>query len=136
MIRRITIDDLPDCFAIARSCYTTPFDERAMYDWAVKAIHSPTTIAIRSEDAFGCAMVNGIAWQPSELHGAQLFIAVRNKAAWEACKLMRLMRDWAVDVMGAVDYQFGEATSMRMDVIAKRIGAVPNSPTFVYRGKA
>lgn len=134
MIRRITLDDFPDCFAIARSCYP-PFDERSMYDWAVKAIHSPSTIAIRSNDAFGLATVAGIAWEPSELHGSQLFLAVRGKAVWQACKLVKTMRDWAIDVMGAVDYQFGEATGMRMDIIAKRIGAVPNSPTFVYRGR-
>ncbi len=132
-IRRITIDDFPDCFAIARASYNMPFDEVAMYNWALMAINQPTVIAIRDDDTFGIASVAPVAWEPGVLHGSQQFLAVRNNAVWSACKLVKIMRDWCIEVMGAVDYHFGEATGMRMDVIAKRVGAVPNSPTFVYK---
>ena len=43
------------------------------------------------------------------------------------------MRDWCTELMGAEDYHFGEATGMNMGIFAKRLGAVPNSPTYVYR---
>jgi hypothetical protein len=133
MIRRITIDDIPDCFAIARRSYNIPFDEQATYSWGLMALHDPNTIAIRTEDGFGLAKVSSVIWEPGVLHGAQQFIAVRDKAVFQACKIMRYMRDWCCLAMGAVDYQFGEATGMRMDIIAKRLGAVENSPTFIYR---
>lgn len=112
-----------------------PFDERSMYDWALKIIHAPNTLAIRDEDGFGIASVSSLAWEPGILHGAQQFIAVRKKRVFLACKLTRVMAEWATRAMGAVDYHFGEMTGMNMQVVAKRIGAVPNSPTFVYKAR-
>jgi hypothetical protein len=130
-VKRITLDDLPACFDIARESYAGhPFDERAMWAWAVKAINTPTVIAIRDDDAFGLAEATGLPWLPREIHGAQLYLAMRKKAVWQGLRIARIMRDWCF-VNGAVDYQFGEATGMRMDVFAKRLGAVPNRPTYV-----
>lgn len=132
-IRRITLDDFPDCFAIADCCYPA-FDKTAMWKWAIHAIHSPTVIAIRTDDAFGLANVAALTWEPGKIHGAQQFLAARNKAVWQAVKIVRTMAEWCTEVMGAEDYHFGQATGMRMDIIAKRIGAAQNSPTFVYKG--
>ena len=132
-IRRITLDDFPDCFAIADASYGLIYDKTAMWKWAIHAIHSPTVIGVKSENAFGFANAASVVWNPSEVHGSQLFLAVRNKAVWEAVKIVRTMAEWCIEVMGAEDYHFGEMTGMRMDIIAKRVGAVPNSPTFVVR---
>jgi hypothetical protein len=130
-IKRIELDDIPECFAIARASYSVPFDERAMYDWALKALNNPNVIGVMTEDAFGLAAVSAVAWEPAVLHGAQQFLAVRDKRVFQACKIVKIMRDWCLDVRGAVDYHFGEATGMDMSIIAKRVGAVQNSPTYV-----
>lgn len=131
-IRRITLDDFPDCFAIADACYPA-FDKTAMWKWAIHAIHSPNFIGVRTDDAFGFASVSGIIWNPAERHGSQMFLGVRDNAVWQAVKIVRTMAEWCTEIMGAEDYHFGEATGMRMDIIAKRVGAVQNSPSFVYR---
>jgi hypothetical protein len=122
MIRRITVADFPDLIDIARESYKTPFDERAVYDWAIMALHNPRVIAIRDDDAFGFAQVAGAPWLPSELHGSQLYIAMRRRGVWQGLKIARTMRNWCINVMGALDYHFGEATGMNMSVFAKRLG--------------
>lgn len=133
MIRPITADDFPALCDIARESYSgVHYDEAAMIAWGHRALALPNVIAVRDDDAWGFAHVSSLAWLPSELHGAQLFICCRKTAVWQAIGCMRIMRDWTI-ARGAVDYHFGEATSMRMGAVAKRIGAVPNSPTFVYR---
>lgn len=133
MIRRVTLDDFAELFAVAEESYKVPWDRMAMYNWGVLAITRPDTIAIRDDDAFGLAQVAGAPWLPTELHGSQLLLAMRPTAVWQGMKVMRTMIRWCMDEMGAVDYHFGEATNMRMDIFAKRLGAVPNSPTFVCR---
>lgn len=133
-IRRITVADFPDLIAIARDSYTMPFDERAAYDWGITAIHNPRVIALRDDDAFGFAQVSGAPWLPNELHGSQLYIAMRRHAVWQGLRIMRTMRNWSLSVMGALDYHFGEATGMDMGIFAKRLGAVQNSPTYVCKG--
>ena len=133
LIRTVTLADFPDLFDIARESYVgVTYDEAAMDAWGRRALATPTVIGVRSDDAWGFAQVSGAPWLPSELHGSQLYICCRKSAVWQAVSCMRIMIAWTME-KGAVDYHFGETTGMRMSAIAKRIGAVPNSPTFVYR---
>ena len=132
-IRRITVNDLPELAEIVRESYKVPFDEKAIYEWAVVALLNPHIIALRTDDAFGFAQVAGAPWLPAELHGSQLYIAMRPTAVWQGLKIMRMMKHWCIGAMGAVDYQFGEATGMDMSIFAKRLGAVENSPSYVCK---
>jgi len=132
--QRITPDDWSDLLAIMEECYKTPFDPEAVYRWGMAALQNPTIIAVRSADAFGLAQAAGLPWLPKEIHGCQLYIAMRPKAVWQGVRIMRIMANWCTGVMGAVDYQFGEATGMRMEIFAKRLGARPNRPTYILGG--
>jgi hypothetical protein len=132
MIRQITPDDIPALLDIAHESYDYKFDDAAMTEWGLRAIQLPNVLALRDDDAFGLCQVTGTHWNPAEIHGCMVYFAMRKSAAWQGCKILRTMRDYSI-AMGAIDFQFGEATNMRMDVFAKRIGAVPNRPTYVYR---
>lgn len=133
MIRHITVGDARSLIDIARECYDYAFDEAHVTAWLERALAAaPSVLSIRDDDAFGFCQVSGVPWNPNEIHGAVLYLGMRKAAVWQGCKILKTMRDYAI-AKGALDFHFGEATNMRMDVFARRIGAVPNRPTYVYR---
>lgn len=135
LIRTITTSDFPELLVIGHESYDYQFDDDQMVRWATAALGAPGLMAYRTDDAFAFGQVAGAPWNLSELHGVVLYFAMRKTAVWQGCKILRTMRDCAMS-SGAIDFQFGEATNMRMDVFARRIGAVPNRPTFIYRPEA
>ena len=118
---------------IARESYAgVAYDEAAMFQWGERALAQNNVIGVMDDGAWGFAQVAPVPWNPSEIHGTQLFFCCRKTAIWRGLGCMRAMINWTVQ-RGAVDYHFGEVTGMPMSIIAKRIGAVHNSPTFVWR---
>ncbi len=135
MIRRVTIDDLPACLEIATACYRQKFDQRRAWEWCVLALQQPDMCGVMEDDAFAVAAVRSQFWEPPDVrHGVMIFMAIRTPwAAQQGVRCLRVLRDWATILMGAVDFGFGEDTGLDFSPFAKRIGAVPNRPTYIYR---
>lgn len=128
-IRRCTLLDLPDLLVIAKSCYP-PFDQAKALAWAESSMMKPQTFGFfRTDDCWGCATVGALMFYDAKPRGVMLFCAGRNGKAWEAVAVMRALLEWA-KAKGATSFTFGEDTGMRMEAIAKRLGAKKDRPSF------
>ena len=138
MIRRVTMDDLPECLDIAVACYRQRFDQRKAWEWSMHALARPEFCGVRDDDAFAVGTVKEIFWEPGDVrHGYMVFLALRTPwAAQQGVRCLQTLRDWATVLMGAVDFVISEDTGADFSAFAKRIGAVQNRPTYTYRTEA
>lgn len=126
--RRATVLDLPDLLAIARDSYGLDFDELKAREFGLMALMNPNIGCFRTEDAFCIGGLSEFFWE-DERRANVMFLAVRDKQSWQAVKALRAVVAWA-KAKGAGSFHFGEETGMRMDVIAKRIGASKDRPSY------
>lgn len=124
MVRRATVLDIPECLAIAKACYR-PFDVPKVLRWAEGALLQPDVAFFRTEDAWGCVMKVDMFYEEKP-RAIMLFLAGRHGKAWQALAVLRTMLNWA-QAQGCASFDFGEDTGMRMDVMARRIGAQPKT---------
>lgn len=127
MIRRCTLVDIADMLAIAKSCYP-PFDETKAVEWAQSAMFDPSYGLFRDDDSWGAARVFTTWWEDRP-RATSMFLTGRDGQAWQACKVLRAMIEWSRQ-RGAVSFAFGEETGMRMEALAKRVGASRDRPSF------
>jgi len=127
-VRRATVVDLNDMLDIARESYGRKFDPQKAQNFGLTALLSPQVGAFRDDDAF-CMVGLSTFWWESETRANVMFLAVRKRQAWQAVKVMRAALQWAKS-KGAGSFEFGEETGMRMEAIARRIGATQNRPSY------
>lgn len=126
-VRRATVLDIPDMLRIARACYK-PFNEHKAVEWAENSMLSPKMGFFRTDDAWGCAVLAQVFYEEQQ-RCAMMFLAARDGKAWEAVAVLRAMIEWGRRA-GAASFSFGEDTGMKMDVLAKRIGAARDRPNY------
>jgi hypothetical protein len=132
-VRRATVLDMREMIEIAQECYAQSKGvsvEKAV-EWGEKAMLNPNMAFFRTEDAWGCVAVAEVFYLEGP-KATMMFLAARNGKAWEACKVLRAMIAWSRS-KGASSFHFGEDTGMRMDVMAKRVGAVVDRPTYTLK---
>lgn len=126
-LRTCTVMDIPEMLAIAVQCYP-PFNQRKAVAWAESAMMRPEFGFFRTDNAWGCAVLADVFYEERP-RCAMMFLAGRNGKAWEAVAVLRTMVEWGRRA-GAASFTFGEDTGMRMDVLAKRIGAGRDRPNY------
>lgn len=127
-IRRATVIDLGDLLDIARESYGRRFDAQKAQDFGLMALMSPQIAVFRDDDAFCMVGLARFFWEPSDRANV-MFLAVRRRQSWQAVKCMRAVLAWSKQ-RGAGSLDFGEETGMEMGIIAKRIGAQQNRPSY------
>lgn len=131
MIRRITPEDLDWVFGVARERYQD-FDETAARAWAAQSLESPKLCAIRGEHGFALGAVNSPFYAPTRIRAYAVFIASGPRAGFEPCQLLRFLVGWARE-QGAESFHLGEGTGQSLAPLAKRIGAMTDSESYVVR---
>lgn len=126
-VRRCIIPDLVDMLQIAVECYE-PFDQVKAVQWAEGAMMNPKLGFFRTDNVWGCAVLAEVFYD-DKLRCALMFLAGRDGKAWEAVAVLKAMIEWG-RVAGAASFTFGEDTGMRMETLAKRVGAVRERPAF------
>jgi hypothetical protein len=121
--------DIPDMLAIALVCYKDfPFDQRKAVEWAQSALMDPSFGIFRDNDSWGAAKVFDVWWEPQP-RAMSMFLTCRDKKSWDAVRVLRAMIEWSRG-KGASQFAFGEETGMRMEALAKRVGASRDRPSY------
>ena len=89
----------------------------------------PEVAFFRTDDVWGCAMVGALMFYDAKPRGVMVFLAGRHGKAWQAVQVLREMVGWARG-KGATSFTIGEDTGMRIEALAKRIGAKRDRPSF------
>lgn len=126
-VRRCTVMDLGDMLRIAVTCYP-PFDHRKALAWAEGAMLNPKFGFFRTDNAWGCAVLAEVFYE-DKTRCAMMFLAGRDGKAWEAIAVLKALIEWGRRA-GAASFTFGEDTGMRMETLAKRLGAQRERPAF------
>lgn len=127
-VRRATVIDLPELLDIARASYGVQFDERKAQDFGLAALMNPNIGTFRDNDAL-CMVGLSEFFFEDEKRANVMFLAVRDQQSWQAVKVIRAALQWS-KLKGAGSFHFGEETGMKMETIAKRIGATKDRPSF------
>ena len=113
---------------VAEECYRRPFEKRKALAWGERAMLDPKMGFFRAPEAWGCAALGELFYEQRP-KGVMLFLAARKGRPWQALAALRAMIDWA-ESQGCGSFDFGEDTGMRIDVLAKYLGASLNRPTY------
>lgn len=127
-VRRATVLDIPEMVDIAGECYRRQFDPAKALAWGETAMFNPKMVFVRSKDAWGCAGLVDLFYEQRP-KGMMLFLAARRGKAWQACAVLKGMIEWCRS-KNAGSFDFGEETGMDLSVLAKRVGAATNRPSY------
>ena len=126
-VRRCTVLDIEDMLRIANECYPH-FNQRKAIAWAEGALLNAQFGFFRTANSWGCAVLAEVFYEETP-RCAMMFLAARDGKAWEAVTVLKALVEWGRR-SGATSFTFGEDTGMRMDVLAKRIGAKVDRPNY------
>lgn len=136
MIRAATTDDIPFLLHVARERYGARFDEKAVAIFLARAVSDRSMCVLITQRGAAIAAITRSFW--GDLPRAyMMFIAAlpgRGLVA-DGVRLARAVDAWRREV-GADSLHFGEDTGLDFSALARRIGAVPDRPTYVIRGGA
>ena len=119
---RMGAADLQECVEKGEPLFkkTWPLMETGnMLAACMQAIGDPTVLLIRSENAFGCAVVETTLYEPRLWVKEQWVFSV-NKSG-ESLMIYKAMMEWAKSI-NAFRFTFGSLTEVDLDVVAKRLG--------------
>jgi hypothetical protein len=129
---RMGAADLQECYEKGESLFkkTWPLIEGGnMLASCMQAMGDPSVLLIRSENAFGCAVVESTLYEP-RLWVKEQWVFSTSKTG-ESLLIYKAMLDWAKNI-GAFRFTFGSLTDADLDAVAKRLGehAVHKSYSF------
>lgn len=136
MIRPATIADIPFLLSVARACYSHKFDEKSVVHFLRQAMASPHMLVLRSERGLLVASIVRQFWGGEPEAFVQFLAAIPSRGLiGDGLRLVRAADEWRRE-RGADSLRFGEETGIQMSAIARRLGAVQDTPSFIIRGGA
>lgn len=131
MIREATPADIPFLLDLAKERYDRPFDVEAAKAFLRASMLEPSSVVLRSDNGAAVVSITRAFW--NEKPRAYLVFIVSRPTRGMIGDGMRLAR--AADAWrrgrGAVAMHFGEDTGINMGVLAKRLGARVDRPSYV-----
>ena len=128
-VRVVTPDDIPWLHAVCAAAYQRGhYEPDAAEIWVRAMIASPAYLVLRGRKAWMAATVSGLPYAPKYLVGR--IVAVAGKASKELFAMADIVAAW-FRRMGAKAIYLGTITGVDLGPIARRLGAKPNSPSYV-----
>lgn len=137
MIRPATLQDIPFLLDVARAAYAQEFDEANVRKFLVAAIPAPSMLVLRSNNGLIVASIARQFWGgPPEAYVQFIACARPSRGlVGEGVALLRAVDTWRRE-RGAENLHFGEQTGINMAPLARRLGAVQQTPSYIIKGGA
>jgi len=121
VITDIKPEDVPWVLSLAHQRYHS-FDPGGALVALTSAMHELSAIAWRTPHAFLVATIVRPLWNPNRPECHVLALCAEAGHHWEAARLLRQSREWAIDKQCA-RWWFWSETEHRIGALAERVGA-------------
>lgn len=128
--RKMSISDLDECFEKGEIAFRKAFpymDLPPMKKICLENIDNVNVLLIRTEHAFGMATIEMTLYEPRPWVHEQWV----HGPVWEVISILREMIAWR-DRIGAFRFTVGSLTEHDFAIIARRLGAHKNVPSYNF----
>ncbi len=134
MIRRAEDSDIDFLIAVARARYgaVAKFDESRARAWLHKVLREPRACVLRGDYGGAVGVIQELFWG-GEPRAHMLFTATLPNRCWEGYRLIKALDEWR-RAEGADRLYFGSETGVDFSAFARRIGAMPETQSYVIMG--